>query len=55
MTIDWSRVNHKETVNKRRLNDELMRRKIALASFINVPRLIKKPRFENNPRLVSKS
>ena len=40
----------KSTVNCRRVNRELRRHKLALASFVSVPRLIKAKYF-NRPRL----
>lgn len=41
----------KRDVNKRRINRETMRHKLAVASFISVPRLLT-AKFDNHPQMV---
>lgn len=39
----------KKTVNGQRIKREQMRHKLALASYVDVPRLVKVAQFKNNP------
>lgn len=41
----------KRDVNVRRINREVMRHKLAVASFISVPRLLT-AKFDNHPQMV---